>query len=268
MAERQAYRSVFISDIHIGAVGSQSDEALRFLESFECEYLYLVGDIIDGWVGRKDRKWGPQATGIIREILEHGNRGAVVRYTPGNHDAFMRRVHGVQLGNLDIEPSFLHETVDGKDLLVVHGDIFDRSCTKYQPLAFVGAWAYEVLGMANASLNKKRSRDGKRPIDFTTVTKKGIKKFIGKATHYESLVGNYAREAGFDGVVCGHVHRPQIVTEEDGFMYVNTGDFVENCTAVVEHFDGRLELLRMGPEKIERGSNWEALKRLAAGSTK
>ncbi|MBL8068915.1 MAG: metallophosphoesterase [Armatimonadetes bacterium] len=248
MSERNEYRSVFISDVHIGAVGSRGEQALRFLESFQTEYLYIVGDLIDGWVGRKDRKWGPTATGIIREILEHGSRGTTVRYTPGNHDAFMRRVHGVQLGNIDIEPSFHHETADGRDLLVVHGDVFDRSCTKYQPIAFVGAWAYEVLGLANASLNRKRSEDGKHPIDFTTVTKRSIKKFIGKATHYEELVMDYAREAGFDGAVCGHVHRPQIVEQPDGFLYVNTGDFVENCTAVVEHADGRLELLWLNPE--------------------
>jgi UDP-2,3-diacylglucosamine pyrophosphatase LpxH len=267
MAERTRYRSVFVSDIHIGAVGSQTEEALCFLESIDCEYLYLVGDVIDGWVGRKDRKWGSGATGIIREVLEHGNRGAIVRYTPGNHDAFMRRVHGVQMGNIWIEPSFMHEALDGKNLLVVHGDIFDRSCTKYQPLAFVGAWAYEVLGMANASLNRKRFEDGKRPIDFTTVTKKGIKKFIGKATHYESLVIDYAREAGFDGVVCGHVHRPQIVTQEDGFVYINTGDFVENCTAVVEHMDGRIELLWMRGQKPENAERW-SFKRLVGTSTK
>jgi len=264
MQERKKYRSVFVSDIHIGAVGSQTEKSLRFLESVECEYLYLVGDLIDGWVGRKDRKWGPNATGVLREILEQGNRGAIVRYTPGNHDAFMRRVHGVQLGNIYIEPSFLHETADGKDLLVVHGDIFDRSCTKYQPIAFVGAWAYEVLGMANASLNKKRGEDGKRPIDFTTVTKRGIKKFIGKATHYEDLVMNYAREAGFDGVVCGHVHRPQIVVQEDGFLYVNTGDWVEHRTAIVEHFDGRLELLNMADETEE----YSGRRRLVKLSTK
>lgn len=268
MSERQQYRSVFVSDIHIGAVGSQTECALRFLESVQCEYLYLVGDLIDGWVGRKDRKWGPNATGVIREVLEHGNRGAIVRYTPGNHDAFMRRVHGVQLGNIYIEPSFLHETVDGRDLLVVHGDIFDRSCTKYQPLAFVGAWAYEVLGMANASLNKKRSQGGKRPIDFTTVTKRGIKRFIGKATHYEELVMNYAKEAGFDGVVCGHVHRPQIVEQEGGFLYVNTGDFVENCTAIVEHMDGRLELLRFGKEIKSEGGWRSGLKKPEIFSTK
>ncbi|MFM9872326.1 MAG: UDP-2,3-diacylglucosamine diphosphatase [Fimbriimonadaceae bacterium] len=263
MQERKRYRSVFVSDIHIGAVGSQTEKSLRFLESVECEYLYLVGDLIDGWVGRKDRKWGPMATGVLREILEQGNRGTIVRYTPGNHDAFMRRVHGVQLGNIYIEPSFLHETVDGKDLLVVHGDIFDRSCTKYQPIAFVGAWAYEVLGMANASLNKKRGEDGKRPIDFTTVTKRKIKKFIGKATHYEDLVMNYAREAGFDGVVCGHVHRPQIAVQNDEFLYVNTGDWVEHQTAVVEHFDGRLELLNLA-EEIEVSGR----KRLVKLSTK
>ncbi|QYK52287.1 MAG: UDP-2,3-diacylglucosamine diphosphatase [Fimbriimonadaceae bacterium] len=270
MLPQTHFRSVFVSDIHLGAVGSQTEPALRFLESVSCDYLYLVGDVIDGWVGRKDRKWTPMGTGIIREVLEKGNKGTVVRYTPGNHDAFMRRMHGVQLGNIFIEHSFLHTTADGRDLLVVHGDLFDRSCTKYQPVAFIGAWAYEYLGMANSALNKKRNKDGKRPIDFTTVTKRGIKKFIGKATNYEQSVMDYARESGFDGVVCGHVHRPQIQICDNGFVYVNTGDWVEHCTAVVEHEDGRLELLRFSQDSQQEFTlgAWEAIKKLVSPAAK
>ncbi len=266
MISQTHFRSVFISDIHLGAIGSQTEGALRFLESVSCEYLYLVGDIIDGWVGRKDRKWTELGTGVIREVLEKGNQGTIVRYTPGNHDAFMRRMHNVQLGNIQIEHSFLHTTADGRDLLVVHGDLFDRSCTKYQPVAFIGAWMYEYLGMANVALNKKRNRNGKGPIDFTTATKRGIKKFIGKATNYEQSVIDYAVESGFDGVVCGHVHRPQIKTDlPNGFIYVNTGDWVENCTVVVEHMDGRLELLRFSESHSAptRGP-WATIKNLVS----
>lgn len=268
MANEQRYRTVFVSDLHLGAVGAKTEAVLQFLSSVECETLYLVGDVIDGWVGRKDRKWTPSHAEVIRVLLEIGNRGVPVRYTPGNHDAFMRRMHGVTIGNIVIEHSFMHTTLEGKDFLVVHGDLFDRTCTKYQPVAFVGAWMYEYLGMANAKLDKKRQEKGLRPVDFSSAVKRGVKKFIGQATHYEEAVMEYAREAGFDGVVCGHVHRPAIDVEADGFVYVNTGDWVENCTAVVEHLDGRLELLRFGEERKVGRKPWEALREFVASESR
>ncbi len=268
--EKTRYRSVFVSDLHLGAVGAKTEAAQAFLQSITCDYLYLVGDVIDGWVGRKDRKWTSAHTEVIRILLEMGNAGCTVRYTPGNHDAFMRRMHGVRLGNIEIEHSFLHTTVDGKDLLVVHGDLFDRTCTKYQPVAFVGAWMYEYLGMANATLNKKQIERGARTVDFTSPMKRGIKKFIGKSTNYEADVIESAREDGFEGVVCGHVHRPQITPEADGFLYINTGDWVENCTAVVEHDNGTLELLSFGREvnEHEKRGAWEAIRSLVGSEGK
>lgn len=254
MAEKKHYRSVFVSDFHLGAVGAKAETALEFLASVSCDHLYLVGDIIDGWVGRKDRKWTPVHADVIRQILQVANEGCEVFYTPGNHDAFMRRMHGVELGNIKIAHSFEHVTADGKDLLVVHGDLFDRTCTKYQPVAFIGAWMYEYLGMVNAKVNKKQREKGRRPVDFTTATKRGIKKFIGKTTNYEASVSEFAKDSGYDGVVCGHIHRPMVTVHEDGFVYVNSGDFVENCTAVVEHEDGRLELLRLVQPNTQEGS--------------
>ena len=269
MQNKTRYRSVFVSDIHLGAVGAKTEVATRFLASVSCDYLYLVGDVIDGWVGRKDRKWTPDHAEVIRQILQTANEGCIVRYTPGNHDAFMRRMHGVQLGNIHIAHSFERTTADNKDLLVVHGDLFDRTCTKYQPIAFFGAWMYEYLGMVNAKVNTKQREKGRRPVDFTTATKRGIKKFIGKATNYESSVMEFAKESGYDGVVCGHVHRPQITYADDGFVYVNTGDFVENCTAVVEHEDGRLELLRLvANQGTDSKGTWDTLRGLVSPASK
>ncbi|MDI9635113.1 metallophosphoesterase family protein [Kamptonema cortianum] len=269
MRVKTHYRSVFVSDLHLGAIGANPEAFLEFIESTSCEYLYLVGDVIDGWVGRKDRKWTTSHADVIRVILEFGNRDVRVRYTPGNHDAFMRRLHGTQIGNIEIEHSFVHETVDGREFWVVHGDLFDRTCTKYQPIAFVGAWMYEYLGMVNAKVNRKAKLQGKSGVDFTTAIKRGVKRFIGRATNYEANVVQFARENHFDGVLCGHVHRPQIVTYDDDFVYVNTGDWVENCTAVVEHEDGQLEILYFGKKKSEeaRGA-WEAIKGLVSSEQK
>lgn len=265
------YRSVFVSDIHLGAVGAKTGACKEFLDSVSCDYLYLVGDVIDGWVGRKDRKWTPPHTEVIRMILELANTGCVVRYTPGNHDAFMRRLHGTSLGAIEIEHSFLHLTADDRALLIVHGDLFDRTCTKYQPIAFIGAWMYEAVSVVNAKVNKKQDAAGRRQVDFTSALKRGVKKFIGKATNYESSVVEFAREGGFDGVVCGHVHRPGIVQMEDGFTYINTGDWVENCTAVVEHEDGRFELLHfkpVGDEHLPASGAWKTLKGLVTSQNR
>ena len=270
--QKTHYRSVFISDIHLGAVGAKTAAVRAFLDGVSCDYLYLVGDIIDGWVGRKDRKWTPPHTEVIRVILEVANTGCVVRYTPGNHDAFMRRLHGTQLGAIEIEHSFLHLTADDKALLVVHGDLFDRTCTKYKPVAFFGAWMYEAVSVVNAKVNKKQGEKGRRQVDFTSALKRGVKRFIGKASNYEGTLCDYARESGFDGVVCGHVHKPKIETAEDGFVYVNSGDWVENCTVVVEHMDGRLELLQFKEARIDgekgAGSTWKTLKGLVTSQTK
>lgn len=258
--DKPRYRSVFISDIHLGAVGAKTELVREFMEGLECEKLYLVGDVIDGWVGRKDRKWTADHADVIRVILEVANTGADVMWTPGNHDDFMRRVHGVQLGSIQIEHSFVHELVDGRQFLVVHGDLFDKTCTKYRPIAFIGAWMYEAVAQVNAKVNRKQDEKGRKQVDFTSALKRGVKKFIGKSTNYEGSIIEFAKESGFDGVVCGHVHRPKIEVLDDGFTYVNSGDWVENCTAVVEHMDGRLELLSMKPvvgEELKAGKAWK-----------
>lgn len=236
------YRAVFVSDLHLGAVGSKPAIACEFLRGMECEQLYLVGDIIDGWVAR-DRKWDQSHTDCIRAILAHVSDGTTVYYTPGNHDDIVRRINGSELGNLLIDHSFTHSMLDGRDFLVVHGDLFDTTVSKYRPLARFGAYLSELTAVLDRSVTKMRAKKGKPSLDSAAKLKTGFKKFIAKKTNYEHEVIEFARENGFDGVICGHVHRPMFATHEDDFQYVNTGDWVEHCTAFVEHTDGRLELL-------------------------
>ncbi len=264
------YRSVFVSDIHLGAVGAQTEAAKEFLDGVTCDYLYLVGDIVDGWVGRKDRRWTPQHTEVIRVILELANTGCVVRFTPGNHDDFLRRLHGTQIGAIEIEHSFLHTTADDRGMLVVHGDLFDVTCTKYRPVAFVGAWMYEAVTVVNAKINLKRKNKGLSQKNFSAPLKRAVKKFVGKATKFESSISEATREGGFDGVICGHVHRPVIETMDEGFLYVNCGDWVEHCTAVVEHMDGSLELLSFHEveEPASTEGTWKTLKGLVTSRIK
>lgn len=236
------YRAVFISDLHLGAVGSKPGFVRAFLLGITADDLYLVGDIIDGWVGR-ERKWGQEHTEAVRAILEMAERGSRVFYTPGNHDDLVRRINGSELGNIHIDHSFTHTTQDGRDFLVVHGDLFDISVSKYRPLARLGAYLSEWFAVMDRNVEKVRAKKGKRRLDFAAKLKTAFKKYVARKTNYEQEVMDYARENGFDGVVCGHVHRPRIESFGDGFVYVNTGDWVDHCTALVEHVDGRLELL-------------------------
>lgn len=238
-----AFRSVFVSDIHLGSAGGMTDEFQHFLHGFRCEYLYLVGDLIDVWLVMKSGKWQQQHTNVIRTILGKSKHGTIVRYTPGNHDACLRRVNGSELGNITIDHSFVHVANDGKRYLVVHGDLFDGSVTKMQWLAWIGAWAYEILFILNGRWNKRRERGDKEPVDFVTVLKKRLKRVVKKLTSYEESLVQHAEDNDFDGVVCGHIHRPALVQHENGLLYANTGDWVENGTCIVEHFDGKLELL-------------------------
>ncbi len=242
--ETTHYRSIFLSDVHLGAVGSKPAAVQDFLYSVDCDHLFLVGDIIDGWVTR-ERKWKQEHTNVIRTILGKAKHGTEIRYTPGNHDAFMRRMNGFEFGFIEFAHSFSHRTADGKDLLIVHGDLFDRSCTKYTKIAWLGAWLYEYAQAVNHRVNKKR----KRKVDFASKLKRFTKSLFAPRDHFDEMLIEHAREEGYDGIVCGHVHRPEIRVLEDGFVYVNCGDWVEHKTAVVEYADGTLELIDWEKEK-------------------
>lgn len=238
------YRAVFLSDLHLGSAGSRVDRIREFLQSMECDHLYLVGDIIDGWVGGSTGRWGQGTTELIRELLAMSNmEGCRVYYTPGNHDAFLRALNGSEVGNIVVDHSFVHSLVDGRDLLVVHGDLFDRSCTKFMPVAWVGAWLYEFVTILNAHVNRTRARRERRPVHFASLMKLATKRIVKSGHSYESQLMEHAIENNCQGVVCGHVHRPKIENFPDGKIYVNTGDWVEHCTAVVETLEGRLELI-------------------------
>ncbi|MES1227477.1 MAG: UDP-2,3-diacylglucosamine diphosphatase, partial [Armatimonadota bacterium] len=158
------YRAVFISDLHLGAVGSKPTRVRAFLLSISTEYLYLVGDIIDGWVGR-ERKWGQEHTEAVRAILGLAEDGSLVYYTPGNHDDLVRRINGSELGNIHIDHSFTHTLADGRDFLVLHGDLFDSSVSKYRPLARLGAYLSEWFAVMDRNVEKVRAKKGKRRLD-------------------------------------------------------------------------------------------------------
>lgn len=243
VSDRLRFRAVFISDLHLGSAACDVAMVKEFLREIECEQLYLVGDIVDLWVARRRGKWRQDHTNVIRTLLGKTKHGTQVLFTPGNHDAEFRKLNGSELGNLTIEHQFSHTTLQGLKLLVVHGDFFDRSVSQLRPIAVLGAWAHEILTNINRVTNTVAIKLGKEPSDFSHTAKKRVKDFVSYFTSFPDRVTLDAMRQGFDGVVCGHVHRPAFERHEAGGLYINAGDWMGHCTALVEHLDGRLELI-------------------------
>jgi UDP-2,3-diacylglucosamine pyrophosphatase LpxH len=240
--KRMKFRTVFISDTHIGTPGCNAELLLDFLKSIECETLYLVGDIIDGWQLKKGWYWPAAHNDIVRAILKMAKRGARVVYVPGNHDEVFRDFTGLHFGDVELLPEDTHITADGRKLLVLHGDQFDNIVLYARWLAFLGDSAYVMLLKSNALVNWVRRRFGLPYWSLAAHLKKRVKNAVQFISKYEEVVAQAASERGVDGVVCGHIHSAEIRQFGD-VTYYNDGDWVESCTALVEHADGRMEIL-------------------------
>ncbi len=236
------FRSIFVSDIHLGFKGCQARLLLDFLRSSRCDNLFLVGDIIDVWNMRNGLYWPQSHNDVIRTILGKAKHGTRVVYIPGNHDEVFRDYDGVRFGNLSIHLDYIHTTADGRRLLLLHGDEFD-SVVKCSPwLAHLGSWAYALLLRLNRYVNRVRRRFGYRYWSLAAFLKHRVKNAVNYIANFEEAVARSARQRGVDGLVCGHIHRAEM-REMGGILYCNDGDWVESCSALVEHRDGRLELL-------------------------
>ncbi len=238
------YRSVFISDTHLGTRGCRADFLADFLGRMQCEHLYLVGDIIDGWRLRKSWHWEESYDAVLRLILEHAAAGTKVTYIPGNHDEMFRAWLPMRLevGGIRLLGEAEHVTADGRRLLVTHGDAFDSVVRYAKFLAHLGDWAYTVSLELNRYFNILRRKLGYGYWSLSAWAKRQVKEAVKAIDRFETALAQEARSRGFDGVVCGHIHHAEM-REVDGVLYLNDGDWVESCTALVEHFDGRLELI-------------------------
>lgn len=235
-------RSVWISDVHLGFKGCQAESLLDFLHSVETEYLFLVGDIVDFWSIKKTPYWPQSHTNVIRSILGKAKHNTKVIYIPGNHDEQMRDCLGHRFGNLEIHRDYMHNTADGKKLLVMHGDEFDVIIKHSRLLAKLGSWAYEKLLSLNHIVNKFRKLFNLSYWSLAAFLKYKVKNAVSYISSFEDALAHFAEERGADGVVCGHIHHAEI-REIDNLLYCNDGDWVESCTAMFEHADGRLELV-------------------------
>lgn len=237
------FRSIFISDVHLGSRGCSAEYLLDFLRSSHCETLYLVGDIVDLWSLRRSFYWPQSHSEVLRTILGKAKHGARVIYIPGNHDAEFRDYVGMHFGHVEVRRDALHETADGKRLWVLHGDDFDDAIRASRVLEYVGHHAYNFVLWLNRHVNFWRRLFGFPYWSVAAFLKHKMKDAVKYIAHYERALAAEARRRGVDGVVCGHIHRAKM-TRLDDVLYCNDGDWVESCTAMVEDFGGRLSLLR------------------------
>jgi len=248
--KRLKFRTIWISDVHLGTAGCNADLLLDFLKSVECETLYLVGDIIDMWRLRKGWYWPPRHNDVVRRILKMAKHGTHVVYVPGNHDEVLRDYVGLAFGDVTIADLAIHETADGRRLLVLHGDQFDGVVLYAKWLAFLGDNAYELLLRSNTLLNWVRRKFGLPYWSLSAYMKKRVKNAVQFIWRYEEIVAHAAVEAKVDGVVCGHIHSAEIKRFGD-VTYYNDGDWVESCTALVEHSDGHIEIVDWAERKAD-----------------
>ena len=245
---RLAFRTIWISDIHLGTPGCNAELLLDFLRSVECETLYLVGDIVDGWQLRKGWYWPPRHNDVVRSIMKMAKHGTRVVYIPGNHDEAFRDYTDLNFGGVEVLAQAMHMTADGRRLLILHGDEFDGVVLYAKWLAFLGDHAYTLLLKLNAALNAVRRLMGKPYWSLAAHLKKRVKNAVQFISSFEAAVAHAAAERGADGVVCGHIHSAEIRRIGD-VTYYNDGDWVESCTALVEHSDGRMEILDWAERK-------------------
>jgi UDP-2,3-diacylglucosamine pyrophosphatase LpxH len=237
------YRAIWISDIHLGTRGCKAEFLLDFLRATDSDRLYLVGDIIDGWQLRKSWYWAQTHNDVIQKVLRKARKGTEVCYAPGNHDEMLRSFEEVRLGNIQIADRFIHDMKDGRRLLVLHGDQFDSIVRYARWLAHLGDTAYNVTLAANHYVNVARRRLGYPYWSLSAYLKHRVKNAVEYIDRFADAVVDEAREEGVDGVVCGHIHCAEI-RDIGGVLYCNDGDWVESCTALVEHLDGRLEIIQ------------------------
>jgi UDP-2,3-diacylglucosamine pyrophosphatase LpxH len=236
------YRAVWISDIHLGTRGCKAEFLLDFLRHTESDYLYLVGDIIDCWRLRRSWFWAQSHNDVVQKILRKARKGTRVIYVPGNHDEPLRDYTELQFGGITVLNEAIHVMADGRRFLVIHGDAFDGIVQYAKWLALLGDRAYTLMIWLNHWFNQGRRRLGYDYWSLSAYLKLKVKNAVEYVNNFETAIADEARRRGVDGVICGHIHKAEMRAIGD-IVYCNDGDWVESCTALVEHFDGRLEIL-------------------------
>lgn len=240
--EKRHYRTVWISDLHLGTASCQADALLDFLRTVDCDYLYLVGDIVDGWRLKKSWYWPQKHNDVVQKILRMARKGCRIYFIPGNHDEFLLPHANSNFGGIEIVENIVHETADGRRLLVLHGHEFDAIIRHSRWLALIGDHAYSLALKLNRVYNLYRRLVGKGYWSLSAYLKLKVKNAVNFISSFEQSLVQLARKSDVNGVVCGHIHHAQI-SQYDEITYYNDGDWVESCTALVEDYSGELHLL-------------------------
>ena len=260
---RQRYRTIWISDIHLGTRGCNDRLLIDFLDHVDSDTLYLVGDIIDGWRMKKRFYWPEQHNAIVRRVMKRAKHGTRVVYIPGNHDEMFRQFAGMNFGGVEIRRKAIHVTADHRRLLVLHGDEFDAVVLGHRWIAFLGDAAYTLLMKLNVVVNAVRRRFDLPYWSISKHAKHKVKNAVEFISRFEEAVAHEAGRLKVDGVVCGHIHTAEQRRFGD-IVYYNDGDWVEGCTALVEYRDGRMEILHWAEEVAARTARQAMTDRAAA----
>ena len=256
-------RSIFLSDIHLGTRACQAGRLLEFLRSYSAENVFLVGDIVDFWAMQRSIVWTPEQNTFVQKILRRARHGERVVFIPGNHDEALRDYLGIAFGDIEVVGEYVHELADGRRFLLLHGDQFDQITRHHRWIAVLGDVMYELLVRLNAVISLVRRRLGITGYwSLAGYAKRRVKSALQFIFDFEDSAIRAARQRGLDGIICGHIHSATI-READGVSYVNCGDWVDSCTAIVEHVDGRLELIAWDSRErvaIESASETNELK--------
>ncbi|MGE0603789.1 MAG: UDP-2,3-diacylglucosamine diphosphatase [Xanthobacteraceae bacterium] len=236
------FRTLFISDVHLGSRGCQADLFLNFLRDHDADTVYLVGDIVDGWRMRSSWYWPQAHNDVVQKLLRKARKGARTIYIPGNHDEFLRDYYGTHFGGIEVMETAIHESADGRKFLVLHGDVFDVVVRNARWLAYFGDWAYDFAIFTNRYFNWVRRKLGLTYWSLSKWAKHKVKNAVNFIGEFEQAVALEARKQNVEGVICGHIHHATI-HDLYGTRYMNCGDWVESCTALAEHYDGTFELL-------------------------
>ena len=236
-------RALFISDVHLGMRGSQAGQLVEFIRHYDPEIIYLVGDIIDGWALKSSWYWPQLHNDVVQKIMRKARKGTRIIYIPGNHDEFLRDYCGTHFGGIEVMKDTVHVGLDGRRYLVVHGDLFDVVIRHARWLALLGDKAYDFAIVANTLFNRARRSFGLPYWSLSQWAKLKVKNAVSFIGDFEKTLANEAGRHDCEGVICGHIHHAAIQTHF-GVRYINCGDWVESCTAVAEHFDGRFEIIR------------------------
>ncbi|WP_341645323.1 UDP-2,3-diacylglucosamine diphosphatase [Thauera sp. SDU_THAU2] len=243
-----AVRTIFISDVHLGTRASQAESLRAFLKEYESEYLYLLGDIIDVWAMSRSVQWAPAHNTVVQKVLRRARQGGKVFFIPGNHDEILREYVGAAFGNIRIEREWVHETIDGRRYWLIHGDEYDQVTRHHRWVAVLGDVAYNTLVRLNIVLSRvRRFLHIPGYWSLAGYAKQKVKRAVSFIFDFEDAVAHAAQQRGVDGVICGHIHSASD-RRIGKVRYLNCGDWVDTCSAVVEHYDGRIEVLHWGTE--------------------